>query len=405
MPVLSQSFAQWIGHTFLFCLYGTVFIQSKPSAISTLLGLLIGLFLLTSRSIRANFHTTNFKQSYLIYSAFLVWPIAHLCVAIFHAPISWTNLGNPARTVIAIGIFGFLSFVKTKLSPLYVGIGLACLATFLHTLHDRIFLKLTRSIGWLNNENHYGDYSSLVGIFAIVIGFKDHNLSRFMRYTLCFLGCLALIAAVASGTRAAMLSMVCLLPLLLVTSSDSLQRHLRKIFIVIIASLTVIFTFSERFRSELRYTDALTDFSHMSAGRGQTSIGDRHQMWIAALDMASTSPVWGVGLNKFRVELESRIISKKILPLHELQNQAHSQALHSLATGGIVLLLTYILFVCAPFQWFYQHYRKWNNDTKSQLLAYLGMTTVVCHVVYGLSVAIFDIQIFSSLYFFTLAMQ
>jgi O-antigen ligase len=403
MQVLSKFNAQTMGNFFLFCLFGSIFVQTRPSAVVSLLGLCLGIIFYFSQIRKAGFDGRLFKQSYFIWGTLLLWPAAHLMIALAHAPFTWTNLGNPFRAILAIGVFAFLAYFHTTLKCLYAGIGLACIATFSHAGYDRFILKLPRSIGWFNNEIHYGDYSSLVGILAIVIAFLAHQLSYIWRCIFFFLGCLACIAAAASGTRTALLSLVCIIPLFIMQNIDTLHRRLRFILVIGVSCVAITFAISGRIRDETRITEAISDVNNMMEGRSQSSIGDRKQMWIAALDMARTSPVLGIGLNNFGIELERRIASKKILPLLEKQNQAHSQILHSLATGGLVLLLTYLLFVCAPFIWFFQLYRKHSTPSKTRLLTYLGMTTIFCHLLFGLTAAIFDIQVFSSLYLFSLA--
>ncbi len=343
------------------------------------------------------------KQSYFIWGSLLLWPLAHFLIAVAHQPIAWANLGNPFRAVLAIGVFAFLACIRTDLTYLKIGIGLACIATFLHSVHDRFIIKVPRALGWFNNEIHYGDYSSLVGLLAIVIALLAHQRSSLWRSVLFMLGCLAYLAAAASGTRTALSTLVCLIPLFLAQKQDLLHRRLRLIFLVGLCSVAVLTAFSERIREETRISAAISDVNNMLAGRSQSSIGDRKQMWVAALDMAHTSPLLGIGLNKFRQELDQRIESKKILPLADPQNQAHSQVLHSLATGGVFLLLAYLAFSLAPFVWFYRMYRQQTSSTDSRLLAYMGMTTVVSHTIFGLTNAIFDLQVFSSLYFLSVA--
>lgn len=403
MQVLSKFNAQSVGGLFLFCLFGSIFVQTRPSAIALLLGLCLGVIFVFSRKIRENFDAQSFKKTYLIWGILVLWPAMHLFIAAVHSPFTWAQLGNPFRSVLAIGVFVFLACVPTKLNALYAGLGLACVAAFLHSGYDKLIAKLPRSIGWFNNEIHFGDYSNFVGVLSIVIAFLALQLSNRWRYVLFFLGCLANVAAAASGTRTAFFSLVCLLPLLMMKNVGPLHRRLRFILLAAIACSAIAVAASGRLRDETRITEAISDIHSIMAGRSQSSIGDRKQMWIAALDMANTSPLVGIGLNNFALELERRVASKKIQPLLDKYTQGHSQILHSLATGGLVLLLAYFLFVGAPLVWFWQIYKSQKHPSNTKLLSYLGMTTIVGHVIYGLTVAVFDIQVFSSLYLLCLA--
>jgi O-antigen ligase len=368
-------------------------------AIGTLLTIAVFFLSRSKYPLRA----ASVKQSYLIWIVLLVWPLAHILIALLHQPIAWAQLGNPLRSFIALGVLFFLICVKTNLNALFVGIGVACVAAFSHAMYDRLIRKIPRALGWFNNEIHMGDYSSLVAIFALIIAFLGHQLSNKARAGLFILGCLAYLAAAASGTRTAVFTVVCLLPIFWMQKTDLMHRRLRHVLIIASILSVAVILLSERARKEMRINEGIADVTGMHSGRSQSSIGDRKQMWIAALDMARSSPVLGIGLNNFQKELTLRIESKKILPLFSIQNQAHSQVLHSLATGGIVLLACYLFFVMAPLLWFMGIYRNTHSSDETKLLAYLGSTHIVCHVIFGLTAAIFDIQVFTSLYLLGLA--
>lgn len=403
MPFLFKFTFPNLGNLFLLCLFGSLFIQTRPTFIASLLAVGIGITVVSSRKIRAGLDASFFKQSYFIWGTLLIWPVMHLFIALVHSPFTSNQLGNPFRAVLAIGVFVFFARVPTKSNYLYAGTGVACLATFLHSGYDKLIEKFPRSLGWFNNENHYGDYSSLVGVSAVILAFLSAHTSNRVRYLLFFLGCLANIAAAASGTRTALLALICVFPLMFMKNVDRLHRQLRFILLLGAACAALAMTLSGPIRDATRVSEAISDIERMMVGKSQSSIGDRKQMWIAAVDMARTSPLIGVGLNKFESELEKRIVNKTIQPLMDKQNQAHSQILHSLATGGLILLITYLWLVCIPFFWFLQIYRKNNATSETRIFAYLGMSIIASHAFFGLTVAIFDIQVFSSVYFLSLA--
>jgi O-antigen ligase len=392
-----------LGNLFLFCLFGSVFAQPRPSFFAMVIGTMLAITILIYCRSQYLLHATLPKQSYLIWSALLAWPIMHMVIALSHQPIAWAPLGNPMRAFIALGVFVYLACFRTTPSALYLGIGAACATAFFHAMYDKLIRHLPRALGWFNNEIHMGDYSSLAGVFALIIALLGSQICAKARIGLFILGCLAYIAAAASGTRTAVLTVICLLPLIWIKSADLIYHRLRLVLCIAAATIILLTVFSDRARGSMRIQEGISDVKSMMAGGSQTSIGDRKQMWIAALDMAQSSPLIGIGLSNFRQELLQRIEGEKILPLNEMQNQAHSQVLHSLATGGIVLLACYLFFVLSPLVWFMRAYKHANATEETRLLAYLGLTHIVSHVLFGLTAAIFDIQVFSSLYLLGLA--
>lgn len=396
-------FNQWdweraAGHIFLLCLLGSLFVQPKPALIIMALAVLMLLTLPLTAAGRTSFKRLFIKESYLITWAFLLWFAAHLLIVLVHPPWVWRNLENYTRVFAAMGVLAFLIKTKPSANWLYAGIAVACVGALAHALLDRFVHHNHRAIGWFNNEIHFGSYSALAGLLAILIGVLALDLKRLWRVGLVVLGVMGFAAAAISGTRSALLIAVCLLPTLMMDCKDRLQHYLRLVLLCGVVVAALLIALSPSIQKQIRLTSAISDIKGIQEGKAQTSIADRLQMWQAALNMAQSSPWVGVGLNNFQTQLQHQVDTAQIKPLAEMRNQAHSQILHSLATGGLVLLLAYALFVALPFLWFGRYYRTYRGDATMQLLSYLGMANIAAHVVFGLVNAIFDIQIFSSVY-------
>ena len=390
-----------ISHVFAFCLFGSVFIQPRPAALLVAMALLMIALVAFSADTRSGRAQVTARSTRLIWIPFVVWFCAHVVIAALHSPFAWNQLANPLRALLALGPLLYLILFPASARYLWAGLALACVAAFGHAAFEALALGTVRATGWFNNPIYYGDYCGLLGIFAIIVGLLARDLRAGVRITFLALGFLASVAAAASGTRTALLPMLCLAPLLVVRPVDDLHRHLRNFFLMVIAALVFGLAVSERARDRLRITEAVSDFKAMAQGKAASSIGDRKEMWKAAIGMAKTAPVFGVGLNGFEPALAAMVQKKEILALSGSYNQAHSQALQSLAAGGAFLLSAYVVYLLGPLLWFWLFFKRSVAAPGARLMAYLGMTHVASHAIFGLTVATFDIQVFSSLYCIT----
>lgn len=394
---------RWIGNVFVLCLMGSMFVQPKPTLVIMCLSVFMLLSLLASPAGRVALKQSFSKESYLITMALLLWFLVHLFSVLVHQPVVFRQLGNYAKALFAIGVLVFLIRAKPSLNYFFIGTGIACIAALLHSLKDRLVDHHPRAVGWFNNDIHFGDYSSLAGVFAILSGVLAIDLKLKWRIMLVCLGALGFAAAAVSGTRSALLAIVCLAPLVLVSSKDLAQRYLRWSLIAVILASSLAVVTSPRLQRQLRLSEAIADIEGISAGKGQSSIADRLEMWKASVNMAKKAPILGIGMANFEAEMKEQIDTQQIRPLLSKQNQAHSQIFHSVATGGVLLLIAYFLFVLVPLAWFWQLYRRHSHDIRLQLIAQLGMAHIGGHFIFGLTAAIFDIQVFSTFYVMGLA--
>ena len=394
---------RWIGNVFVLCLMGSMFVQPKPTLVIMCLSVFMLLSSLASPAGRVALKQSFSKESYLITMALLLWFLVHLFSVLVHQPVVFRQLGNYAKALFAIGVLVFLIRAKPSLNYFFIGTGIACIAALLHSLKDRLVDHHPRAVGWFNNDIHFGDYSSLAGVFAILSGVLAIDLKLKWRIMLVCLGALGFAAAAVSGTRSALLAIVCLAPLVLVSSKDLAQRYLRWSLIAVILASSLAVVTSPRLQRQLRLSEAIADIEGISAGKGQSSIADRLEMWKASVNMAKKAPILGIGMANFEAEMKEQIDTQQIRPLLSKQNQAHSQIFHSVATGGVLLLIAYFLFVLVPLAWFWQLYRRHSHDIRLQLIAQLGMAHIGGHFIFGLTAAIFDIQVFSTFYVMGLA--
>lgn len=394
----SHQVGHWLGNFIVFSLMGALFLQPKPTLIITAMGLITLFWLMATAHGRSSFTMLLSKQSYLITFSLLLWFMVHLFMVLAHQPYAWRQLGNYARAILAVGVFAFLLKAKPQDRYFYLGTVVACIGAFAHSLYDRYFENQLRALGWFNNEIHFGDYASLAGVFALLSGVLASHIKLSWRVALVCVGALGIAAAAISGTRSALLALLCLAPLLSSRHRDTPQKYFRWTLLAAIIGSGLLVATSASVQRQMRITEAISDVQGILAGKGQSSIADRFEMWKASVNMAKRAPVLGIGLANFEMDLQRQIDTQEIKPLLAKQNQAHSQIFHSLATGGVVLLMAYFAFSVIPLFWFWQIYRNYAGDSTLRLLANLGIAHIGAHFIFGLTAAIFDIQVFASFY-------
>lgn len=195
---------------FVLCLMGSLFIQPKPTLVVMCLSVVMLLSLLVNQAGRAALKQSFSQESYLITMSLLLWFLVHLFSVLVHQPIVFRQLGNYTKALFAVGVLVFLIRARPSLEYFFIGTGIACVAALLHSLKDRLIDHHPRAVGWFNNDIHFGDYSSLAGVFAILSGVLATDLKLKWRIALVCVGTLGFAAAAAavSGTRSALLTIV-----------------------------------------------------------------------------------------------------------------------------------------------------------------------------------------------------
>jgi O-antigen ligase len=128
-------------------------------------------------------------------------------------------------------------------------------------------------------------------------------------------------------------------------------------------------------------------------GQGETSLGLRFDMWKAALAAFAENPLFGVGPMGFREVLAARVEAGFGSPLLAGFEHAHSDALHALATGGLVAFTGLVAAYWLPWRYFRRMHARHPSAA-----ARAGMALVLTFVILGLSDTMFVHRIALSAY-------
>ncbi|MEZ9398063.1 O-antigen ligase family protein [Vibrio splendidus] len=266
-----------------------------------------------------------------------------------------TNEMRGLLTLLVLGIFTpneALIKVKENLHwPMLIFslIGIAYIA------YHAVYLKIPRTT-WDINPLPYSAAMSAAACLSlyqsIKMQSKTHRLVMFLAFVLY------VCAIFLSGTRGALLSLSIVSTLIL---ASFLITNLRSgaLYLCLALSATCITATIFKGSIEARYNDTVNEIKHFEAGNLNSSIGQRLEMYQAALNISMPPKLLGYGtdnLSSLKDSLHKQgMISNGAAKL----NSFHNQFLHNLVIYGFIGF-------CITLLWFiYPTYIAWKNENIS----------------------------------------
>lgn len=395
----SARFHQRLLELLSFCILGSFFLlPAAASATMALLLVVVGLVAFTP-SARAGF-VRLFTEGDARWIAwpFLIWLLAAIVVALFSPhPFYKVLPDNPLRFVLALAVLALVVRRPPDVRWLLWSLPVAAIAAGLHSLYAVYWQHVWRVKGWTNNEIYFGNMAALACVLLLVAGLLGRNLRWQVRAFFLLCSLVAAFASVTSGSRSSALALLALVPVLAMRHKDLLHKLFSLLVAATLALSAALLAASPTLQQKLRITEFAVDLQQAESNNYDTSIGARMQMWRAARDMFRSDPLVGIGPKRFATELEQRVQSGQTARIPRF-SQAHSQILHVAATGGMVLVLAYICLVVGPAVFFWRKLRQTEADPSAHMLAAMGLIIIASHVLFGLTNAVFDLQIYSVVY-------
>lgn len=319
----------------------------------------------------------------------------------------WSNLDYPLRFMLGIGAFWIIRYAVIRRTEIFFySIAASALAAAAISAYQHFMLGMGRSLGWTNNQIHFGNLSVLLCAYAvIVLVVMRDKVTVQMRFSLAVAIFLLLIATLLSASRSSWLGFTGLL--VLIDWHRVNRTRLIASGLVFVSSVVVILMLIPELSSILRVAEAIQDVQKiLNGGDYRSSIGDRLQMWKAALYMFWSAPMVGMGTGHYHAEL-ANLVTSGAVDISVLQggiayNQAHSEMLDALATKGLVGFVAYLVLLILPFRLF----RVLSETTIAEVkaFAWMGQATIIAFLMFGLTNATFKIQIYCAVYPLTIAM-
>jgi O-antigen ligase len=395
----APQFHQRLLELLAFSVLGSAFLSTWAGGVTTALVLVVAVLVASSSSSRSAFKRL-FTEGDLRWIAwpFLVWLLAAVVVALCSpSPFHKVLPDNPLRFVLALSVLALTVRQPPDARWLLWSLPVAAIASCAHAVYGLYWEGAWRVKGWTNNEIYFGNLAALVCVLLLVAGLMGRNLRWQVRVLFLATSLMAAYASVSSGSRSSALALVALIPVLAMRHKDLLHKAFSILVAATLGLSAALLAASPGLQQKLRITEFAVDLQQAQSQHYDTSIGARMEMWRAAWEMFEQHPIVGIGPKRFAGELERRMETGQTARLPRF-SQAHSQVLHAAATGGIVLVAAYVVLVAGPAVFFMRRLRQTKQDPWKHMLAAMGLVVIASHLFFGLTNAVFDLQVYSVVY-------
>lgn len=248
----------------------------------------------------------------------------------------------------------------------------------------------------------YGDSMllfSMLSLFSIDWLGRDSFYLRTLKWAGFLVG---LLATFQSGTRGALLAIPVFVAIYLI--SRGVRLSLRAALASLILGVIVVWgAYLSNDTVQLRLQNMATDVVAYEQGNRDTSTGIRWQLYLAAIEIISEQPIFGVGPGGYALQMESMVDAGKITPVAaELgRGEVHNDILKKTADLGVFGFAAIFAVYLVPL-WLFG---KANKSSRRQVkrAGLMGMVFVSGFMVFGLTAEVLNLSMTISFYSFTVA--
>jgi len=147
---------------------------------------------------------------------------------------------------------------------------------------------------------------------------------------------------------------------------------------------------------ERRYQQTVAEFERIQQGNLNTSVGYRFQFWFAAVEAFKQRPLVGLAYHE-REALNAELLEQGKLSAfvgNSSRGHAHSQYFETLATGGVIGLLTLVGYLVVPGVYHARVFLRRRDDT----FALAGLSLTVAVAVCGFTEVLLQQEMIATVY-------
>lgn len=308
-----------------------------------------------------------------------------------------------SKFLLAIPIYLALRTVSMRtVSWLQYGLPLGALITLLHVLHMKgVYAYGERASTAFLHPIYFGDLALMLGLlslFSINWLEKDRPWLVLLKIAAFFAG---IYISVLSQSRGGWIAIPVLLMVWLALQNRRRQLiRLSRALPLMLLALVASYFFVDIVHERIDWI--FNDLRSFSNGQTDTSIGQRFQLWKAALYLYSNNPIFGVGPGGFADAMtalsQSGFITQDAARLG--RGEVHNQILASLVALGIPGLVSVLSVYFVPFYIFWQASNARSNSKRTAGM--MGVCLTLGFFVFGLTVETFNIKMLTAFYSLTL---
>ncbi len=248
------------------------------------------------------------------------------------------------------------------------------------------------------NPMRYGAISLVLSVIALNGVFLVRNKAMWLKLLFCISFLMGAVACYLANSRSSFLA----IPVLAFMFSVYLYRagHPRFLLVLLVSSVLLVAGLSQNGRVKA----TLNSLERYQQGDAVSSLGARLDMFKAAVILIEKKPIWGYGLGGY---LEGGKEVRKMYPNMDRHvgtwSNPHNEYLLVMVEKGVIGLFTLLFLFVAPGYLFFRALRRAGDSAAGQQIKFYamsGLSLLVVYAVVGLSVALFQHDVFN--HFFTL---
>lgn len=262
----------------------------------------------------------------------------------------WSTADNPSRFLLLLPVAAIVAGMQLSARPWFTAHAIgAAIAAGLGAW--QVFVQGMMPAAGFGNPNKFGYVSATLALLCLA-AWRLPLRWRPAPWVLVAGCALGLFAMLLSGTRgiwiATALALLCWFAL-----SRALSWRFRIGMLGLVVAGAVGLASIEQSGVRERFERTSTELQRYAAGDWErSSIGERFELWKAALIMIREEPLTGVGLGNYPQRLRELVAAGRIDPQVAHHGHAHNEYLHWFATGGIAGLLALCAGLFAPLAYF-----------------------------------------------------
>jgi O-antigen ligase len=324
--------------------------------------------------------------------------LAILISQTYHQNFSAPHYDGPARFWLAIPVFLlFYRFNLRVFDTLQYAFPIAAITGWF----------LAKDIGTgatlpLIDKIRYGDSMlmfSMLSLLSIDWLGRDVLYLRMLKWAGFLFG---LVATLQSGTRGALLAIPVFVAIYLI--SRGIRLSLKSILGSFTLGILVIAgAYLSNSTIQNRVQEMVTEVTTFNQGNRDTSTGIRWQLYVAAVEIISEHPIFGVGTGGYALQMAAMATEGKITPIAAEygRGEVHNDLLKKTADMGVFGLAALMAVYLVPL-WMFR--KASSSDSKQiQRAGVMGMLFVSGFMVFGLTAEVLNLTMTISFYSFTIA--
>jgi len=292
-----------------------------------------------------------------------------------------SSLDGPLRMILALSCIGFVAMLRPQIRYFWLGLYLGTIGACLIALVQRFIVGMERADGYTHHPITFGNLSLAMGLLSCC-ALAGWTREQGKWLPLLALAC-GLAGTILSGSRGSWLALLLIAPLLFAA-----RARIGRLVLICAAALVLAYQVPATGISH-RAQEAVSEVQlYLGKQDATTKVGIRLELWKASWLIFSDHPWLGAGRDQFHPALQQLAAQGRLQQSPALQfSSSHNDALHFLATGGLLDFSFLLLLYGAPLAFFLRILNAGQTDKHAPALA--GVVLVLCFIGFGLTDVMF----------------